>query len=114
MTVETTQLQTTSTDPACDLGPGEVGDRVGAWRSLAIHALGRTVEPGRIVTEYARDDEVRTRLETLIAAESACCPFLEFEIREGEDLMEVEVRFPPEFEAVVSTVVGGEPGAPQA
>ena len=103
MRSEIEQPMQPATTVACDLTREAFGERVQEWRALAKAALRRTEAPGRIVTDYPSN--VRGRLETLIEAERECCPFLEFDIRERADVIEVEVRFPPDFEAVVSSVI---------
>ena len=91
---------------SCDLPAEELGDRIGAWKDLGRAALGRTVGDGRIVTRYPNTAELRARLDHLIEAEARCCPFLVFEVREPDDVLEVELRYPTEFGTVVSEVIG--------
>ena len=89
----------------CSLSPAALSDRRGAWRSLAAHALHRDVEPGRVLSTYPKRDEIAQRLAELVEAEKACCPFLEFDIREGDSVIEVELRYPSEFGATVAAVL---------
>ena len=89
---------------SCDLPADELGDRIAAWKDLGREALTRTASEGRILTTYP--STVRDRLTYLIEAEAQCCPFLVFDVREVGETLEVEVTYPPEFGAMVSTVVG--------
>ena len=90
---------------ACNLSSPDLSDRVAAWRSLGAQALRRTAEPGRVVSTYPKHPELAGALTELIEAERECCPFLEFEVREQESEIEVELRYPPEFGAMVATVL---------
>ena len=92
---------------ACMLSPGELEVRVQEWRDLAENALTRTAEPGRVVSTYPASDAIRRRLRTLIEAEARCCSFLEFDIRDGAEAIEVELRYPDGFESVLALVMPG-------
>lgn len=90
---------------ACALEPADLFERVRQWRELARHALGRTVTEGKAVATYPRRDDLGRRLRELIEAEAACCPFLEFDLRERQDAFEVELRFPPEFAPMLEAIL---------
>ena len=90
---------------ACTLPEEGLTARMGLWRALAEHALSRTAEPGRILSSYPH--AVSGELRTLIEAEAECCPFLSFEIRERGDILDVELRYPLEFEPMIQAVMGG-------
>lgn len=92
-------------DLACALQPGEMRDRLAQWRALAVEAVGRVGEPGRVSSRYPRKPNIATRLEALIKAESECCPFLEFTVTNDGDFIEVAVHYPPEFEQMVAMIV---------
>jgi hypothetical protein len=89
----------------CSLSPEDFRQRVEQWTVLASETLTRTLEEGKVLSTYPRTDQIRQRLRDLIAAEAVCCPFLIFEMKELPDIIEVELRYPPEFEAVVALVV---------
>ena len=89
----------------CALSPVELGERIQQWKSLSRQSLSRTSLPGSVVSTYPRDPQILEQLRELIEAESACCPFLSFQVREGGDVIEVELQYPPEFEPLVSLVV---------
>jgi hypothetical protein len=99
---------TTVSDPeraACSLSPTALSDRRGAWRSLTAQALHRRVEPGRVLGTYPNRPEIARSLAQLVEAEKDCCPFLEFDIREGDSTIEVELRYPPEFAGTLASVL---------
>jgi hypothetical protein len=99
---------TTVSDPeraACSLSPTALSDRRGAWRSLTAQGLHRRVEPGRVLGTYPNRPEIARSLAQLVEAEKDCCPFLEFDIREGDSTIEVELRYPPEFAGTLASVL---------
>lgn len=100
-----TTAGSTSGELSCALSPSEMLDRVVKWKALAAEALSRTSGPGSISSRYPRRDDIATRLEELIEAESDCCPFLEFTVKYEDDVIEAELRYPPEFEPMVATIL---------
>jgi hypothetical protein len=89
----------------CSLSPNALSERGGAWRSLMAQALHRRVEPGRVLSTYPNGPEIARSLAQLVEAEKDCCPFLEFDIRETDSSIEVELRYPPEFAALLTSVL---------
>ena len=89
----------------CSLSPNALSERRGAWRSLMAQALHRRVEPGRVLSTYPNGPEIAKSLAQLVEAEKDCCPFLEFDIRESDSTIEVELRYPPEFAAMLASVL---------
>ena len=87
---------------ACALPDAGLTQRMASWREVAEHVVSRRTSPGRVVSTYPA--EMRQRVETLIAAEAECCPFLSFEVRGDDALVEVELRYPPDFEAMVAAI----------
>ena len=85
---------------ACSLTGADGRERAREWERLRADALVCT-EPGeRSVTACWRPDPgVRERLESLIAAERECCPFLSFEFREHPRLLVTVMTAPPGGEA---------------
>jgi hypothetical protein len=94
----------TREERSCSLPPAELLDRLAQWRALAGEALSRHSESGRVVSIYPRSQAIAARLEELIESEAHCCPFLGFEVRETGDLIEAELRYPAEFDAIVSMI----------
>jgi hypothetical protein len=89
----------------CSLSANARSDRGGSWRSLIAQALHRRVEPGRVLSTYPNGPEIARSLAQLVEAEKDCCPFLEFDIRESDSTIEVELRYPPEFAAMLASVL---------
>jgi hypothetical protein len=99
---------TTVSDPeqaTCSLSLNALSDRQGAWRSLMAQALDRRVEPGRVLSTYPNRPEIVRSLAQLVEAEKDCCPFLEFEIRECDSTIGVELRYPPELASTLASVL---------
>lgn len=72
---------------ACTLQPAEQAERARAWHALVARTLlsWRATEDGAVVR--VRGD-AEAQLRELIAAESQCCAFLEFDLRrDGEELL---------------------------
>ena len=63
---------------ACTLGPADLQDRVGEWRSVLGHAQGRSVVAGGVQVLLPADPALTARVATLVALEQQCCSFLEF------------------------------------
>jgi hypothetical protein len=89
----------------CGLSPNALSERRDAWRSLMAQALHRRVEPGRVLSTYPNGPEIARSLAQLVEAEKDCCPFLEFEIRESESTIEVQLRYPPEFADTLASLL---------
>jgi MerR family transcriptional regulator, copper efflux regulator len=89
----------------CSLSPTALSERRDAWHSLMAQALHRRVEPGRVLSTYPNAPEVARSLAQLAEAEKDCCPFLEFDIRESDSTIEVELRYPPEFAATLASLL---------
>jgi hypothetical protein len=89
----------------CSLSLNALSERRGAWRTLMAQALHRRVEPGRVLSTYPNGPKVARSLAQLVEAEKDCCPFLEFDIRESDSTIEVELRYPPEFAAMLASVL---------
>jgi hypothetical protein len=87
---------------ACTLTPDRMTARLGLIATLAADGLlDRTpTETGlRVRVRDTPDIERRTR--ELIAAESACCAFLDFELgREGDDLV-LDISGPDDARSVI-------------
>jgi hypothetical protein len=74
---------------ACSLSADELPRRLAEIGAIGQEAL-RAVEPDGTL-RFDADPSIRQRLEAVIAAESQCCPFLTFELREdaGELLLTI-------------------------
>ena len=74
---------------ACSLSADELSRRTAEIGAIGREAL-RAVEPDGVL-RFGADPSPRDRLEPVIAAESECCPFLTFHLREdaGELLLSI-------------------------
>jgi hypothetical protein len=80
---------------ACSLTGADREQRAREWARLRADALVREERDGTSVTSWWRADPgVRERLETLIAAESECCPFLSFAFRDHPRLLVTVLTVP--------------------
>lgn len=78
----------------CALEPEALIRRIAEWRALAANAIERTTAPGIVRSTYPADPVIGGELRRLIDAESTCCSFLSFEVRENEGHVEVTMRYP--------------------
>jgi hypothetical protein len=92
-------------EAACRLTPNAFSERRATWHSLMTQVLHRRVEPGRVFSTYPNRPEIAQGLAQLVEAERDCCPFLEFDIREDDSTIEVELRYPPEFASTLAAVL---------
>jgi DNA-binding transcriptional MerR regulator len=76
---------------ACSLTGEGMADRVAAWRSVTEGAV-RTEFPGGLRLALPADRSAA--VAELAAAERRCCPFFDFRLRFGDEMIELEVRAP--------------------
>ena len=88
----------------CTLGPGQVADRVEAWRRLADGARRRDAIPGGV--RLTLDHGVLQEAAQLVAAEHQCCAFFSFALTVDHRGLGLEVTAPPEGRAMVSALLG--------
>ena len=74
---------------ACTLTPDAMDARLGLFDALAADGLlERTVTDAGLRVRLRDTPEIERRTRELVAAESTCCAFLDFELgREGGDLV---------------------------
>lgn len=84
---------------ACSLDAADLSARRAELTRLGEDAL---LPPGRDGSlRFRNDRETRTRLEALVAAEAACCPFLDLTVREEPGALVLEISAPDGAEPVV-------------
>jgi hypothetical protein len=81
---------------ACSLDATDQQTRLADWADLLGQARRREETPDGVRYTFAVDEERKTRVETLAAAERKCCSFLEFEIAEPRNELELTVKAPPD------------------
>lgn len=80
---------------ACTLQPAEQPKRLADWAKLLRETRTREETSDGVRYTFAANDDIKPRVEALVAAEHSCCSFLEFEIAEAGDELEVTVTAPP-------------------
>jgi hypothetical protein len=78
---------------ACTLGATDGAAQLQRWRQLNDRALLRRVrEAGELLLVYRGDDRTRTELESLVAVETTCCAFLDWQLETQGDDLRLHVR----------------------
>jgi hypothetical protein len=91
---------------ACSLNGPELVERIREWGEVASRATSRHVEKGRIVSTYPPDQQLLQQLRKLIAAEADCCTFMQFNVKEDPDQVEVELRVPDDMSEALAVMLG--------
>lgn len=88
-------MTTTAQPPlTCSLADSELTTRIRAWQQVTARATSRRLEGNRIVATYPDDERILDDLRELIAAEAACCQFLEFDFERRGGAIVSELRLP--------------------
>jgi hypothetical protein len=90
----------------CSLSGPKLVERIREWGQVASHATSRHEEKSRIVSTYPPDQQLLQRLRKLIAAEAECCPFMKFNVEEGPDQVEVELRVLDDMSEALAAMLG--------
>lgn len=90
----------------CGLPPSALPERMARWKALTAQTITKASKSGVVTSTYPNKDEILSELRELIALEGDCCSFLAFEVKRLEDVIEVELRYPPGFEEMIAGVVG--------
>jgi hypothetical protein len=87
---------------ACTLDPAQMPQRGDEIRALGRDGLDAVERGERHVTlRFRPDTEIRARVEDIVAAESRCCAFLDFEIAREDHATVVTIVAPEGGEAAV-------------
>lgn len=90
---------------ACTLTSGELSDRIADARRLGERALvGLEVSERRALLRFNGE---RDGVDALVAAESACCPFFAFDVRQEGERVELEIATPEGGELPMRGLVAG-------
>jgi len=95
---------------ACSLSAREQSRRLAGIRALARAGLPAIEGDG--VLRFSPDRATRERLEAVIAAESKCCPFMEFHLREDGGSLLLSIAGPDEAEPLVRELIDAFAGTP--
>jgi hypothetical protein len=87
---------------ACTLDPAQMPQRGDEIRALGRDGL-EAVERGErhVTLRFRHDPVIRERVDGIVAAESRCCAFLDFEIAREEDATVVTIVAPEGGEAAM-------------
>ena len=77
-----------------------MAERLAEMRAIGREAL-LVAQPEGIL-RFRATPETRQALEEIVAAEAECCPFLEFELIEDADALQLRVSAPDGAEPVVA------------
>ena len=90
---------------ACALTGDELPERLADARELGEKALvGLEVFDRRAVLRFSGE---RERVDALVAAENRCCSFLEFEVAEDRERIELRIATPEGGELPMRSLVAG-------
>jgi hypothetical protein len=91
---------------ACSLTGAEMSGRLADMAELGRKSLigvdDASAEP---VVRFRDDTETRQRLETIVAAEAQCCAFLDLDLQQGLDGLELTLRGPEAAAPIVRDLV---------
>lgn len=100
---------------ACTLGPGEMPRRAEQIRALGREGLlGVERSERRVALRFRPDPAIRVRVEEIVAAESRCCAFLDFDLSVTGDAIVLALRAPeggePAMHLLVDLFAAAAPG----
>jgi len=92
---------------ACTLSAAELGERGVAWSELTSRwGRGSTLGPDSVVLSFARDPGALARLERLVDQERECCAWIDFEIAERDQIVDLVMRATPQGLPIVAEMFG--------
>jgi hypothetical protein len=82
---------------ACSLGPNDLEQRLVEIAEVGSESLiDRSSDGGRHLLRFRSSGTTRRRLETIVAAEAACCSFLDLSLGELGDELILSINAPDE------------------
>ncbi len=92
---------------ACSLDASGMQDRLARLNLIGAAALVEVEEPreGAALLRFRADAETRSSLAEVVAAERACCPFLDLELADRDGLIELSIAAPPESVGILGELV---------
>ena len=93
---------------ACSLTAAELPARLAEIEALGRDALVRREADGRL--RFHGDERTRERLEAIVAAESQCCSFLDFELRRDGTELVLSIDAPAEAAGVADALASAFTG----
>ena len=93
---------------ACTLSAADMEARLTELRALAEDGLvSNVMSGGSAVLRFRPDPAIRRRVEAAVAAESECCPFLDFDLEHGEDATALTITAPDGAAEALAGVFSG-------
>ena len=89
---------------ACSLDQAELGDRAQQMEGLGRSLVAVDAEATTATLRFAGG---KVRLEEFVQAESACCPFFEFELTEKAETTTLRIGAPEGGDGAVRALVAG-------
>lgn len=90
---------------ACTLTAADLPQRIADARALGADALiGLEVAEGSALLRFRGE---RERVEALVAAESECCAFFDFDVNQRGERVDLEIRTPEGGELLLRGLVAG-------
>lgn len=91
----------------CSLDADELDQRLAEIAAVGADAL-RDVQslPGQAILRFAAGKETREHLEAIVAAESRCCAFMSFDLRDEPDAIVMTISAPEGAELALDDLVG--------
>jgi len=80
---------------ACSLDENEARRRWHEWSDVLGHRLGVVQSATRMTVRFPPSDALSTKLGELVAAESLCCGFVDWQLDEQSDGLELTVSGDP-------------------
>jgi MerR family transcriptional regulator, copper efflux regulator len=86
---------------SCSLDATGQKQRLADWSSLLAEAARREETADGLRYSFVAGNDLESRLRTLVAAERACCAFLDFSVLRTGDEIEMTLTAPPDAAAAL-------------
>jgi MerR family copper efflux transcriptional regulator len=92
---------------ACSLAAGDLGERLVKIEAIGAAALlSHDRISGTHRLRFRLDSEVQARLESIVAAEKECCPFLDIALEREDEALVLSIAAPTGAEPVAAELAG--------
>jgi hypothetical protein len=91
---------------ACTLSAAEMPARLEEISALGARLLSRDDDGRRVILRFRSDGDTRGRLQTLVAAESRCCAFLELTLSDDDEAISLTILAPEGTEEALGEFAG--------
>jgi hypothetical protein len=98
---------------ACSLEAEQLRQRLDEIEAVGARGLiDHRREGSRHLLRFNADEEIRQRLERIVAAESQCCPFLELWLKEQDSVLLLTLAAPADGQVVAEELARAFVGRP--